>query len=244
MEVVRIARASDANYHNVDGSHTALIFAYTTGRIRPRRRGRRCSQFVSDAPLGDPGNAPPPPPAAVHGQEPEGRIRPQGGYDRPDGLGPDGRATTTAVVLRRLLRSRRRQGRGQRRRGRKGRQYPLAEEIDRDDGQLRVLHYRHGYRRPQEFAKLLLDNGSTLKEIPVEEAAKLGDAATRSLLRQVLVESSLAKIVRSSLRAPRDALERSEQLASILPREHQKSHGLLACRPPEARGRPPVPDVG
>jgi len=34
-------------------------------------------------------------------------------------------------------------------------------------------------------------DGSTLQEIPVEEAAKLGDAATRSLLRQVLVESSL-----------------------------------------------------
>jgi len=70
----------------------------------------------------------------------------------------------------------------------------------------------------KEFAKLLLDkDGSTLQEILVEEAAKLGDAATRSLLRQVLVESALAKIVSSSLRAPRDALDRSEQLASILP---------------------------
>jgi len=97
----------------------------------------------------------------------------------------------------------------------------------------------------KEFAKLLLDkDGSTLLEIPVEEAAKLGDAATRSLLRQVLVESSLAKIVSGSLLAPRDALDRSEQLASILPLEHQEGHGLLACRPPEARGRPPVPDVG
>ena len=56
-----------------------------------------------------------------------------------------------------------------------------------------------------------------MQEILVEEAAKLGDAATRSLLRQVLVESALAKIVSSSLRAPRDALDRSEQLASILP---------------------------
>ena len=74
----------------------------------------------------------------------------------------------------------------------------------------------------KEFAKLLLDkDGSTLQEILVEEAAKLGDAATRSLLRQVLVESALAKMVSSSLRAPRDALDRSEQLASILP-EHIK----------------------
>ena len=70
----------------------------------------------------------------------------------------------------------------------------------------------------KEFAKLLLDkDGSTLQEILFEEATKLGDAATRTLLRQVLVESALAKIVSSSLRAPRDALDRSEQLASILP---------------------------
>ena len=70
----------------------------------------------------------------------------------------------------------------------------------------------------KEFAKLLLDKeGSTLQEILVEEAAKLGDAATRSLLRQVLVESALAKIVSSTLRAPKDALDRSEQLASFLP---------------------------
>ncbi|KAL3803102.1 hypothetical protein ACHAW5_001966 [Stephanodiscus triporus] len=70
----------------------------------------------------------------------------------------------------------------------------------------------------KEFAKLLLDKeGSTLQEILVEEAAKLGDAATRSLLRQILVESALAKIVSSSLRAPKDALDRSGQLASLLP---------------------------
>ncbi len=70
----------------------------------------------------------------------------------------------------------------------------------------------------REFAKLLLDEeGSTLQEILVEEAAKLGDAATRSLLRQVLMESALAKIFSSSLRSPRGALDRSGQLASILP---------------------------
>jgi hypothetical protein len=45
------------------------------------------------------------------------------------------------------------------------------------------------------FVKLLLDEeGSTLQEILVKEAAKLGDAATRSLLRKILVESALAKI--------------------------------------------------
>ena len=46
----------------------------------------------------------------------------------------------------------------------------------------------------KEFAKILLDkDGSTLQQILVEETAKLGDATTRSLLRQALVESALAK---------------------------------------------------
>ena len=54
----------------------------------------------------------------------------------------------------------------------------------------------------KEFAKLILDkDGSTLQQILVEEAAKLGDATTRSLLRQALVESSIAKAVASPLRA-------------------------------------------
>ncbi|KAL7542745.1 hypothetical protein ACHAXR_012087 [Thalassiosira sp. AJA248-18] len=72
----------------------------------------------------------------------------------------------------------------------------------------------------KEFAKLLLDKeGSPLQEILVEEAAKLGDAATRSLLRQALVESALAKTISGYLRGPKDALERSEQLASLLPED-------------------------
>merc|ERR1712127_518858 len=76
----------------------------------------------------------------------------------------------------------------------------------------------------KEFAKLLLDkDGSTLQEILVEEAAKYGDAATRNFLRQALVESALAKTIASTLRAPKDALERSEQLASILPEELKKA---------------------
>ena len=70
----------------------------------------------------------------------------------------------------------------------------------------------------KEFTRLLLDKeGSTLQEILVEEAAKLGDAATRSMLRQLLVDSAFAKAVSSSLRAPKDVLDRSDQLAAFLP---------------------------
>jgi predicted unusual protein kinase regulating ubiquinone biosynthesis (AarF/ABC1/UbiB family) len=76
----------------------------------------------------------------------------------------------------------------------------------------------------KEFAKVILDkDGSALQEILVEEAAKLGDAATRNLLRQALVESAFAKTIASSLRAPKDALERSEQLASLLPENVKKA---------------------
>lgn len=51
----------------------------------------------------------------------------------------------------------------------------------------------------KELVKLLLGkDGSTLQDILVEEAAKLGDAATRSFLRQALVESTLAKAIASS----------------------------------------------
>jgi len=72
----------------------------------------------------------------------------------------------------------------------------------------------------KEFAKLLLsEQGSTLQEILIDEAAKLGDATTRSLLRQVLVDSALAKSFASTLRAPKEALERSEQLSALLPKE-------------------------
>lgn len=76
----------------------------------------------------------------------------------------------------------------------------------------------------KEFAKLILDkDGSTLQEILVEEAAKLGDAATRNFLRQALVESAFAKNVASTLRAPKDALERSEQLSSLFPDDLKKA---------------------
>lgn len=76
----------------------------------------------------------------------------------------------------------------------------------------------------QEFAKLLLDkDGSTLQDILVEEVAKFGDATTRSLLRQAFVESAIAKAIATSLRAPKDAVESSEQLAALLPEEVKKA---------------------
>lgn len=72
----------------------------------------------------------------------------------------------------------------------------------------------------KEFAKLLLsEEGSTLQEILIDEAAKLGDATTRSLLRQALVENALAKSFASTLRFPKEALEQSEQLSALLPKE-------------------------
>ena len=76
----------------------------------------------------------------------------------------------------------------------------------------------------QEFAKLLLDKeGSTLQDILVEELAKFGDATTRSLLRQAFVESAVAKTIASSLRAPKYAVEQSDQLAALLPAEVKKA---------------------
>jgi len=76
----------------------------------------------------------------------------------------------------------------------------------------------------KEFTKILLDkDGSTLQEILIEEAAKLGDATTRSFLRQALVESTVAKTIASTLRAPKNAIEGSEQLSSILPESVKKA---------------------
>jgi len=69
-----------------------------------------------------------------------------------------------------------------------------------------------------EFSKLLLDpKGSTLQEILVEETARLGDAATRRALRQILVDNPAARAFASTLQTPKDILERSEQLRAILP---------------------------
>ena len=69
-----------------------------------------------------------------------------------------------------------------------------------------------------EFSKLLLDpKGSTLQEILVEETARLGDAATRRALRQILVDNPAARAFASTLKTPKDILERSEQLRAILP---------------------------
>ncbi|KAL3798857.1 hypothetical protein HJC23_004645 [Cyclotella cryptica] len=76
----------------------------------------------------------------------------------------------------------------------------------------------------KEFAKLILSKeGSTLQEILVEEAAKFGDAATRSILRQALVESFLAKTVATSLKSSKEALESSEQLLGFLPVEVKRA---------------------
>ena len=76
----------------------------------------------------------------------------------------------------------------------------------------------------KEFAKLILsEEGSTLQEILIDEAAKFGDATTRSLLRQALVESALAKMLSSTLRAPKEALERSEQLSAMLPEDIKRA---------------------
>jgi hypothetical protein len=76
----------------------------------------------------------------------------------------------------------------------------------------------------KEFTKLLLsEDGSTLQEILIDEAAKLGDATTRSILRQALVESVLAKALANTLRAPKEAIERSEQLSALFPDELKKA---------------------
>jgi aarF domain-containing kinase len=68
-----------------------------------------------------------------------------------------------------------------------------------------------------EFTKLLLDpKGSTLQEILVDEAARLGDAATRSVLRAALVDSLAAKAAARVLRAPKQLLENSSA-AKLIP---------------------------
>jgi len=75
----------------------------------------------------------------------------------------------------------------------------------------------------KEFTKIVLDkDGSTLQDILVEEAAKFGDTTTRSLLRQALVENFVAKTVANTLRAPKNAIEGSEQLSSFLPQNVKK----------------------
>lgn len=69
-----------------------------------------------------------------------------------------------------------------------------------------------------EFIKLLVDEeGSTLQDILVEEAARLGDAATRSALKAGLVDSAAAKVAANMLRAPKNFFDQSP-LASVLPK--------------------------
>lgn len=69
-----------------------------------------------------------------------------------------------------------------------------------------------------EFSKLLLaPEGSTIQEILVEEGAKLGDAATRRALHQILIDNPAARAFASSLQTPKDIVESSEQLKSLLP---------------------------
>jgi len=68
-----------------------------------------------------------------------------------------------------------------------------------------------------EFAKILFDpKGSTLQDILVEETVRVGDAATRSLLKAFLVDSAPAKAAASAVRTPKMLLEQSP-LAGILP---------------------------
>ena len=87
----------------------------------------------------------------------------------------------------------------------------------------------------KEFAKLLLDkDGSTLQEVLVEEAAKYGDAATRNFLRQALVESAVGKTIAITLRAPKDALDRSEQ--SSHPFSRKSSRRRSSIGPLTSRG--------
>jgi len=69
----------------------------------------------------------------------------------------------------------------------------------------------------KEFAKLLLDpEGSTLQDILVEEAVRLGDAITRSTLKASLIDSAPAKAVASALRSQKELLEQSP-LVSFVP---------------------------
>ena len=70
-----------------------------------------------------------------------------------------------------------------------------------------------------EFAKLLLDpKGSTLQDILIEETARLGDAATRSVLKAGLVDSAPAKVAAAALRAQKKVFEQTP-LANLLPRQ-------------------------
>jgi hypothetical protein len=69
-----------------------------------------------------------------------------------------------------------------------------------------------------EFTKLFLDpDGSTIQDIFVDETAKLGDAATRAVLRAALVESPFAKATAAALRAPKDIIEQSEAISALIP---------------------------
>jgi hypothetical protein len=84
-----------------------------------------------------------------------------------------------------------------------------------------------------EFVKLLLDvRGSTLQDILVEEAARLGDAATRSALKAGLVDSAPAKAAASALRMQREFLEQSP-LYGLLPKSIKETVVDRPARLPE-----------
>jgi aarF domain-containing kinase len=84
-----------------------------------------------------------------------------------------------------------------------------------------------------EFVKLLLDEkGSTLQDILVEEAARLGDAATRSALKAGFVDSAPAKAAASALRMQREFLEQSP-LYGLLPKSFKEAVVDRPARFPE-----------
>ena len=69
-----------------------------------------------------------------------------------------------------------------------------------------------------EFIKLLLDpKGSTLQDILVEEASRLGDAATRSVLKASFVDSAPAKTVGSLLKTQKDLWDQTP-LGNLVPK--------------------------
>lgn len=70
-----------------------------------------------------------------------------------------------------------------------------------------------------QFAKLFLDpKGSTLQDILVDESAKLGDAATRALLKRTFVDSPMAKVASSLVRGPKQFVDSNQQISRVIPK--------------------------